>query len=182
MRRFNLILNECRNTREVLHLGSYKGELNEFLVNNGIKIKTVDYVGSPDFKQDLNDSEWKSIEGKYDLIIAPEIIEHIRDPISFISNCYNLLNYGGRLLITTPNATSLIYLYNPYWCVSEGEYKYIHIHAFTMGMLNNLLKQSGFEVIKNEWLNEFVFNPIGKLICAVIPKLRGDLFVVGVKA
>ncbi len=44
-----------------------------------------------------------SINQKYDLIIATELIEHLSDYNSFINKCYNLLNKNGKMLISTPN-------------------------------------------------------------------------------
>ncbi len=41
--------------------------------------------------------------GKYDLIIATEIIEHVQDPRGFIQQLMESLNPNGALLITTPN-------------------------------------------------------------------------------
>lgn len=40
---------------------------------------------------------------KYDLIIATEVIEHQKNPKSFLSECCNLLDTHGKILITTPN-------------------------------------------------------------------------------
>tara|TARA_Y100000310_G_scaffold325133_1_gene388141 strand:- start:4287 stop:5030 length:744 start_codon:yes stop_codon:yes gene_type:complete len=40
---------------------------------------------------------------KFDLIIATEVIEHLDDSMEFISLCINLLNQGGKIVLTTPN-------------------------------------------------------------------------------
>jgi 2-polyprenyl-3-methyl-5-hydroxy-6-metoxy-1,4-benzoquinol methylase len=40
--------------------------------------------------------------GKVDVVITTEVIEHIYDPRSFLRNCYDLLNPGGTLVLTTP--------------------------------------------------------------------------------
>ena len=42
-------------------------------------------------------------EGKYDVIIMTEVIEHIPDPIGFITKLVKLLKVGGTLFMTTPN-------------------------------------------------------------------------------
>jgi 2-polyprenyl-3-methyl-5-hydroxy-6-metoxy-1,4-benzoquinol methylase len=40
---------------------------------------------------------------KYDVIISQEVIEHIEDQEKYIDVCYNVLEEGGYLIITTPN-------------------------------------------------------------------------------
>ena len=52
------------------------------------------YLASPD---NFNTNE------KFDLIIATELIEHLLSPMKFISFCINLLNDGGKIVLTTPN-------------------------------------------------------------------------------
>lgn len=44
----------------------------------------------------------RSIKGKYDYIMAGEIIEHMEDPKAFIDMCMKALSKDGRLAISTP--------------------------------------------------------------------------------
>lgn len=44
-----------------------------------------------------------STSDKYDLIIMTELVEHLEQPIEFISAAKSLLNEGGKLAVTTPN-------------------------------------------------------------------------------
>jgi len=113
-RRFKIIRNNCKG--KIIHLGSNNGE-RRFNLDNYLrekfKVTSVDIMGAPDIKQDLNKINWDNIDGKWDTVVAPEIMEHVANPEQFILNCAKLLNKGGRLILSTPNATSLIYLYNP---------------------------------------------------------------------
>jgi SAM-dependent methyltransferase len=44
--------------------------------------------------------------GRYDLVIAGEVLEHVPDADSFLRGCAALLAPGGRLCVTVPNACS----------------------------------------------------------------------------
>lgn len=45
----------------------------------------------------------EEIEKKYDIIVASEIIEHIKDPVKFLESLRDKLNDNGIIIITTPN-------------------------------------------------------------------------------
>jgi len=51
--------------------------------------------------------ETSKIEGKYDVVVSSEVIEHLKteDQQAYIKICYNLLNENGVLILTTPNKT-----------------------------------------------------------------------------
>lgn len=42
-------------------------------------------------------------EGRYDLVIGTEVIEHVPDVIGFVKGCARLLAADGELFLTTPN-------------------------------------------------------------------------------
>lgn len=43
----------------------------------------------------------------FDAITARHVIEHVREPVEFVTECWRLLKPGGRLVFITPNAGSL---------------------------------------------------------------------------
>jgi SAM-dependent methyltransferase len=179
-KRFELILKEMKG--EILHLGSTNsdnfGNLNDTL-SASHKIYSCDISGNPDYKIDLNSKQWK-IDKKFDTVIAGEIIEHVGDPIGFLTNCYDLLNDGGKLILTTPNATSISYLVNPYWCVGDGK-EIWHIHCFTSGMIMSMLNIVGFKNSIIRYENYYTKNILSKLIGFIFPRIRGGLFTVAIK-
>jgi SAM-dependent methyltransferase len=183
--RFKKISDLCRG--KILHLGcsNLKEDYNlhNFIKKRHKEAFSVGLEGS-DIIQDLNKDVWK-INGEYDTVIAPEIIEHVENPSQFLRNCNKYLKKGGRLIVTTPNASSLIYLKNPNWCVNfNREYKEdnAHIHTFTSGMLKYHLEKIGMKNVKSQYLNGFIRNPVGYFIGSVVPRLRGDILVWGDKA
>jgi len=58
-------------------------------------------------KVNLNGDFSSIIKGKFDLITAIEVIEHLENPRHLLRQCYKLLNPNGKLLITTPNIESI---------------------------------------------------------------------------
>lgn len=53
---------------------------------------------------------------QFDLTNLGHVIEHLYDPVSFLSGCRRLLKVGGRLFLTTPNVDSLRHLeFQEHW-------------------------------------------------------------------
>lgn len=44
--------------------------------------------------------------GRYELVVAGEVLEHVPDADAFLRGCRELLRPGGRLCVTVPNACS----------------------------------------------------------------------------
>jgi len=85
------------------------------------------------------------VTGKYDIITLAEAMEHLRDPMQAIKNCYNALNSNGIILIQTTNMDSLVRRY-------EGETsRYFlpgHLFYFSEATLEKMLRYNGFKVEK----------------------------------
>jgi len=56
---------------------------------------------------DLNDVAFGTTLGRFDLVTAVEVIEHLESPIRFLRNVAALLAEGGVAVVTTPNVDSL---------------------------------------------------------------------------
>jgi SAM-dependent methyltransferase len=83
----------------------------------------------------------ETTSGRYDLIIAEQVFEHIADPAKAATNVYQMLKDGGVFLITTP----FLIKYHPdphdYW-------------RWTVEGLKLLLDGAGFEDVQtHSWGN-----------------------------
>jgi 2-polyprenyl-3-methyl-5-hydroxy-6-metoxy-1,4-benzoquinol methylase len=58
-------------------------------------------------RADLNQPQWGSVNGRFVLITAIEVIEHIENIGTFVDSMASLLAPGGSILLTTPNVESL---------------------------------------------------------------------------
>jgi len=159
----------------ILDLGGGDTTVHHLLKRKFNTIKCIDLESGIDLNYPL---KYKSNQ---DTIINMELIEHLDSPIDFIRNCKKLLKINGKLIITTPNA-GLQYIVNPSWQVFTKHNKYDgHKYLFTPPMLIYILKKEGFKILHTEYINTFWNNPLAKIICKFIPRLRSDILIVGEK-
>lgn len=59
----------------------------------GIKFKYVDL-----FKEKL-----PYADNSFDVVYSKSVIEHMNDPLNFISECFRVLKPGGRIIVLTPD-------------------------------------------------------------------------------
>lgn len=117
--------------------------VNDFEVRNieGSKSKSPQLKFVP---CDLNSS---FPSGKYDLIIAWNILEHVVDPFIFIAKCNEALTENGVLLIQTPNIRTLSarIFRTSYW---GGLHSPRHFVLFDPKSLKRNLNKGGFSRIQ----------------------------------
>lgn len=86
--------------------------------------------------------------GKFDIIHASLVLEHILDPLKFISKSAKMLKKGGLLCIIVPNDFNPVQEINvklgsKQWWVSPFE----HLNYFNRKSLRRLFKKAGMEVV-----------------------------------
>jgi len=54
-------------------------------------------------KIDINEDNFPYPDGKFDFVLASEIIEHLYNPDFFLKEIYRVLHPGGILVLSTPN-------------------------------------------------------------------------------
>jgi SAM-dependent methyltransferase len=96
------------------------------------------------FKADVDGSAFP--EGPYDTIMMSGVIEHVIDPAKFVSRAHSLLVPNGRLLLQTPDASSVLALImRSHWPpLAPIE----HIHLFSRSAMRKLLHSSGFSDVQ----------------------------------
>jgi len=101
--------------------------------------KTYTNVTYPDF--DVTNID-KKYYNTYDIIIAEQVFEHVRNPIKGIENIFSALKTGGYFLITTPFLLKVHAVPGDYW-------------RWTPEGLNAVLEDCEFQVIEiNSWGNK----------------------------
>lgn len=95
----------------------------------------------------------------FDIIFSFDVIEHLLQPKIMLNEIYRLLKKDGIFIISTPNRNRLISFFLilfrlrkfPYYpdknTINPEPYS-AHITEYTISELENLLKQTGFRVIK----------------------------------
>jgi len=72
---------------------------------------TVDFAPPCDIACDLNSPKLKLpfSDGKFDLVICTEVLEHLLWPQQFLKEAFRVLTPTGKLIVSVPNITSLSY-------------------------------------------------------------------------
>ena len=163
----------------ILECGVAKGGVADLLKEEGAscfgidinprKIERVDII-----QADLNEG-FPAFKIKFDVIFAGEVMEHLFDDVKFIKDCKNILKPGGVLIITVPNLTfsanrlSMLFGKMPLFA-----YAPYHYHIYNKKVVENLLKQNGFEILKtisSHCLFSTRRNKFGKIF-----EILGDIF------
>jgi SAM-dependent methyltransferase len=77
-----------------------------------------------------------------DLVLAGEVIEHLDDPGGFLDGLHALVAPGGRLVVTTPNATGWL---NPLAALVGYEINHPdHVATYTWRTLSNQMARHGW--------------------------------------
>ena len=80
----------------------------------------------------------------FDVIIAQQVIEHMPNPLAFLSQAHRLLRPGGRIVLTTPNTRSVCHrLFGRNWRELDPPR---HLHLFSQRDLSMCARQAGLVV------------------------------------
>lgn len=142
--------------KSILDLGCGSGALCQHFVEQGAShVVGVDILpptrpaeGWRYLNVDLNGSSWPhslaTAQGGFDLVLAFDIIEHLRSPVDFLASVRQILNTGGSLVLTTPNTNSWErWLRRERW---SGATDPQHLLLFNLYSLRFLLERSGYKI------------------------------------
>jgi 2-polyprenyl-3-methyl-5-hydroxy-6-metoxy-1,4-benzoquinol methylase len=103
--------------------------------------------------------------GQFDLVIAAEIVEHVRiDPRRLLRWCAAQLRPGGRVVLTTPNLRSAIRLAQhalgrpmlpdprPFFAPPSYETEGVHVREYMPAELARFARETGFRVERHEFI------------------------------
>lgn len=88
--------------------------------------------------------------GSFDVVLCGDLLEHLRDPGSFLARVRPLLRPGGRLVLTTPNianwAMRLSLLAGRWRYTERGILDRTHTHLFTRTTLVETIERAGYRI------------------------------------
>lgn len=62
------------------------------------------FKGAVDVVHDLNFTPWPFSDNSFDEVVAIHLVEHLKDLLQFMDECWRVLRPGGALYIVTPEA------------------------------------------------------------------------------
>lgn len=95
--------------------------------------------------------EWA---GKIDHAFSIQVIEHVRDPRSFLADIRPLLQPEGRLVISTPNRSDVLMELLPDEFPAFF-YRTVHRWYFDAQSLANCARRAGFEVVETRFVHRY---------------------------
>ncbi|MFK7872898.1 MAG: class I SAM-dependent methyltransferase [Oligoflexales bacterium] len=144
----------------VLDLGCGSGFLCEKAMESGALLATGVDIVEPEMQKknqsweylslNLDGRQWRDhlvSHDKYSLILAFDIIEHLKSPYDFLEACLELLAEDGKLVVTTPNLMSWERYANPHdWSgVKDPQHK-ILFNRYSLTVLLNRVGYAGVTV------------------------------------
>ena len=86
----------------------------------------------------------------FDLITMNHVFEHVREPLDTLIEAGRILKPGGTLIITTPNAESLLYrIFGKYWFQLDAPR---HLQIYTPGSIAGLARTGHLRITSTRWL------------------------------
>ncbi len=156
-----------RGARRVLDLGCATGTTGAALKQR----QAVEVVGvelEPDYAREAAtrldevltaDVESAAPDGRFDVLIAADILEHLKDPWSTLKRYGDLLEPGATVIVSLPNVahwSTYAHLARGSWPRKpEGIFDATHLRWFTLGDANELLRQAGLTphtVVRRGWI------------------------------
>ncbi len=151
-----------RNQAKVLDLGCSDGVIAQSIRELGHTVTGVDITHHPEvdgrvdrfIEADLDRGLPEDLDGPYDVILAADVIEHVRRPDLLLNQIRGQLANGGSLVLSVPNFGH----WYPRTRVALGMFDYDrrgildsdHVRFFTRRSLERLIENNGFSVIQSD--------------------------------
>ena len=102
------------------------------------------------FLSDLDDMDRIGLEGPYDIVIAADVLEHLRDPELVLSKLKKYARVGALLVVSLPNIVNLYVRLNVmlgrFPLHSKGLLDRTHLHCYTLKTAEKMISKTGWVV------------------------------------
>ncbi len=151
---------------------TYGTDISEYAITEAKKITKAEL-----FTHDLNNGLHFFKDNFFDVITAFDVIEHLISPYNILKEFNRILGRNGKLIITTPNISSLGQIIRGNdW---HGFKDRTHLYLFTPVSLKYLVIQAGFKVTRLTT----PFHPLPGMVQKLVNRtcLGGQIWLVGEK-
>lgn len=168
---------------KVMEIGAAYGETLYYIKNKGI---ASEVVGVDIFEDKKNPQNYKNIDrfifaniesddfpeyyNYFDLILLPDVLEHLIDPKNALSKVYKYLKDDGILIVSMPNirhysALNKIFFKGDFSYEESGIFDNTHLRFYCRKNIKELLESSGFKtIIEQGSIKNYKGNSITKII------------------
>ena len=158
------VLELAGSNKKTLEIGAGSGMITKHLVQtkgcdvvaleiNPASVEKLKSYVDRVYAVDLNDPGWiKSLasEGKFDTIIAADVLEHLYDPWTVLKGMKELLNEAGTIILSLPHAAHCAIMS----CLFEEDFQYgewglldkTHIRFFGLHNIHTLHANAGLAI------------------------------------
>jgi glycosyltransferase involved in cell wall biosynthesis len=151
-----------RTPSRILDLGCADGSLGGWLSDAGHDVVGVDIEEHKDvrtrladfFEADLDAGIPEAVGGGFDVVVAADVLEHVRSPGRLLDDIRGRLRPGGTLIASVPNFGH----WYPRLRVVAGRFDYDkrgildqgHLRFFTRRSFSRLVERAGWRIIRSE--------------------------------
>ena len=153
---------------KILEVGAAYGETLYYLKQNGIASEAVgvdifeDTKNKQNYKPldrfifgDIEKIELPEYNQYFDLILLPDVLEHLFEPKSVLETLKKYLKEDGKIIVSMPNIRYYSALYK---IVFKGDFKYeesgifdyTHVRFYCRKNIQELLETTGYTILKQE--------------------------------
>jgi 2-polyprenyl-3-methyl-5-hydroxy-6-metoxy-1,4-benzoquinol methylase len=152
---------------EILDFGCGQGAFSQRLVDAGMIVDSCDIdtdqikaIVRNKIKLDLNKPDiTDSVSLKYNMIIAMEIIEHLRNPWKYIEDCLSIMKGKGIIVLSTPNISSFtsrlrFFMRGSLTAFEKPDLNHGHITPLSFIQLENMFRTFNLEILKKGYAGD----------------------------
>lgn len=92
----------------------------------------------------------KQVKKKYDTIILLSVVEHVKNPISFLNQLKKYLNKNGKIIIEVPNVDDPLLSYFNLDYYKKNYYRKVHLNYFNSNTIKKLIQKSNLKIVKQK--------------------------------
>lgn len=181
--------------QKILEIGAGYGETLYFLKSNGF---AAEVVGVDLFEDKLNRENYKPVDdfifgniedldlsqyqNYFDVILLPDVLEHIAEPKPVLSKIQQYLKTNGQIIVSMPNirhysALYKIFVKGDFRYEESGIFDYTHLRFYCKKNIKELIEDSGYKVKKSQSsITGYKGFSLAKIINALTLRLFEEFF------
>jgi len=185
------LIDKNKTSLKVLEIGAAYGETLYFLKEKGIAIEAIgielyeDKNNKKRYKNidrfifgNINEIDLPEFEGYFDLILLPDVLEHIFDPKVTLKKVHKYLKNEGEIIVSMPNIrhySAFVYIFakGDFKYEDSGIFDYTHVKFYCKKNMKELLETTNFKILKTE---SSIKNFKGKSLTKVINNITFGVF------